>query len=82
MLQYVSRDATLFIQYFVKTKHVSLETCEAAQSFRAVDGAELVILRDEHNVIRDMSSGMCNRVSEQCSLREKQKNKKWVEKKG
>lgn len=62
MLQYVSRDATLFIQYFVFTKHVSLETCEAAQSFRTVDGAELVILRDEHNVV-DMSSGMCNRES-------------------
>lgn len=92
MLQYVSRDATLFIQYFVKTKHVSPETCEAAQSSCAEDGAELVILGDEHNVIWDMSSGMCNQESFpfpkvcQCNAhsekKQEKKNKKMGGKKG
>lgn len=66
MLQYVSRDATLFIQFFVKTKWGFVffpETCEVAQFFSTVDGTELVIIHDEYNVGRDMSSGMCNQES-------------------
>lgn len=67
MLQYVSRDATLFIQSFVKTKWGCCcffpETCEVAQFFSTVDGTELVIIHDEYNVGRDMSSGMCNQES-------------------
>lgn len=72
MLQYVSRDATLFIQSFVKTSVFFFfcffffsETCEVAQLFSTVDGTELVIVQDgEYNVVvRDMSSGMCNQES-------------------
>lgn len=62
MLQYVSRDATLFIQS-LEDKCFS-ETREVAQLFSTVGGAELVIVRDgEYNVVRDMSSGMCNQES-------------------
>lgn len=64
MLQYVSRDATLFIQSFVKTSGFFSETCEVAQLFSTVHGTELVIIQDgEYNVVRDMSSGMCNQES-------------------
>lgn len=64
MLQYVSRDATLFIQSFVKTSVYFSETCEVAQLFSTEDGTELVIIQDgEFNVVRDMSSGMCNQES-------------------
>ena len=54
MLQYVSRDATLFIQSFVKTSGFFFsfffsETCEVAQLFSTVDGTELVIVQDGEN---------------------------------
>lgn len=61
MLQYVSRDATLFVQSFMKRTVSFSETCEVAQLFSTVGGTELVIIQDgEYNVGRDMSSGMCN----------------------
>lgn len=63
MLQYVSRDATLFVQSFVKTSVCFSETGEVAQLFSTVDGTELVIVQDGGYNVRDMSSGMCNQES-------------------
>lgn len=87
MLQYVSRDATLFIQSFVKTSVLFFfpETCEVAQLFSTVDGTELVIVQDG-----EMLSKICHlecvirspfrsqSVSVQCSVSLPKKRKKIV----